>query len=194
MKGYLLTRQPMRGFEGSNGRARLPGGQENVADIGNLFVTSSDTLPAADMKKKLIDLIQSRNKPYGIIVRKMDFPSTAAPDELRRLIQAAPGMAHPVGMPLLVYKVFPDGHEELVRGMRFRDFNARSLKDILAAGDDATVFDFMDSTAPFAAGGMRQLHHRSLRGGALDHHRRSGDCIRWRKSCRSCRWCRLRSW
>jgi hypothetical protein len=153
LKGYLLTRQPMRGFEGSNGRARLPGGQENVADIGNLFVTSSDTLPAADMKKKLLDLIQSRNKPYGIIVRKMDFPSTAAPDELRRLIQASPGMAHPIGMPLLVYKVFPDGHEELVRGMRFRDFNARSLKDILAAGDDATVFDFMDSTAPFAAVG-----------------------------------------
>jgi hypothetical protein len=29
------------------------------------------------MKKKLIELIQARNKPYGIIVRKMDFPSTA---------------------------------------------------------------------------------------------------------------------
>jgi TldD protein len=51
---------------------------------------------------------------------------------------------------LLVYKVFPDGREELVRGMRFRGFNARSLKDILAVGDDSTVFDFMDSTAPFA--------------------------------------------
>ncbi len=37
-------------------------------------------------------------------------------------------------MPLLIYKVFPDGHEELVRGMRFRGFNARSLKDILPGG------------------------------------------------------------
>ena len=25
LKNYLLTRQPVRGFEGSNGRARLPG-------------------------------------------------------------------------------------------------------------------------------------------------------------------------
>ena len=25
LKGYLLTRQPVRGFEGSNGRARMPG-------------------------------------------------------------------------------------------------------------------------------------------------------------------------
>ena len=108
-------------------------------------------MPAADMKKKLIELIQTRNKPYGIIVRKMDFPSTAGIDELRRMLQGATGTAHPVSMPLLVYKVFPDGHEELVRGMRFRGFNARSLKDILAVGDNATVFDFLDSTVPFAA-------------------------------------------
>jgi hypothetical protein len=150
LKAYLLTRQPVRGFEGSNGRARLPGGQANVADVSNLFVSSSETVPAADMKKKLVELIQARNKPYGIVVRKMDFPSTAAPDELRRLLQGAQGTAHPVSMPLLVYKVFPDGHEELVRGLRFRGFNARSLKDILMVGDDATAFEFLDSTAPFA--------------------------------------------
>jgi TldD protein len=150
LKSFLLTRQPVRGFEGSNGRARLPGrGSTNVADISNLFVSSSETVPAADMKKKLVELIQSRNKPYGIIVRKMDYPSTATAEELQRLMQGSQGTAHPVSMPLLVYKVYPDGREELVRGLRFRGFNARSLKDILAAGDDATVFDFLDSTAPF---------------------------------------------
>jgi hypothetical protein len=150
LKGFLLTRQPVRGFEGSNGRARLPGRQANVPDISNLFVSSSETIPAADMKKKLIELIQARNKPYGIIVRQMDFPSAATRGEVVRLMQGAQGATRPVSMPLLVYKVFPDGREELVRGMRFRGFNARSLKDILAAGDDATVFDFMDSLAPFA--------------------------------------------
>ena len=46
--------------------------------------------------------------------------------------------------------MFPDGHEELVRGMRFRGFNVRSLKDILAAGDDSAAFEFMDNDAPFA--------------------------------------------
>jgi TldD protein len=151
LKGFLLTRQPVRGFEGSNGRARLPGNSAGVADISNLFVRSSETVPAADMKKKLIELIQARNKPYGIIVRKMDFPSTSPRDELVRILQGSQGTAHPAGMPLLVYKVFPDGHEELVRGMRFRGFNAKSLKDILVVGDDATAFDFLDSTVPFAA-------------------------------------------
>jgi hypothetical protein len=151
LKGFLLTRQPVRGFEGSNGRARLPGGSASVADISNLFISSSETVPAADMKKKLIELIQARNKPYGIIVRKMDFPSTSPRDELVRILQAAQGTAHPPGMPLLVYKVFPDGHEEMVRGLRFRGFNAKTLKDIMVVGDDATVFDFMDSTVPLAS-------------------------------------------
>jgi hypothetical protein len=53
-------------------------------------------------------------------------------------------------LPLLVYKVFPDGREELVRALRFRGLNAKSLKDILAAGDDVAVFEFMDNPAPFA--------------------------------------------
>jgi predicted Zn-dependent protease len=150
LKGFLLTRQPVKGFEGSNGRARLPGGAANYADISNLFVSSSETTPAADLKKKLIDLIQARAKPYGIIVRKMDFPSSAAIDEVRSLLLGSQGAAHPVSMPLLVYKVFPDGREELVRGLRFRGFTARSLKDILAAGDDQAVFEFMDNEAPFA--------------------------------------------
>ena len=156
LKSFLLTRQPMRGFEGSNGRARLPGRQSNVSDVSNLFVTSSETVPAADMKKKLIELIQQRGKSYGLIVRKLDFPSTAGLEELRSVVQGAQGNPHPVSMPLMVYKVFPDGREELVRGMRFRGFNARSLKDILVTGDDATMFDYIDSTYPFALVGAAE--------------------------------------
>ena len=43
LKNYLLTRQPVRGFEGSNGRARLPGNYgASAAAISNLFVSSSE--------------------------------------------------------------------------------------------------------------------------------------------------------
>jgi hypothetical protein len=150
LKGYLLTRQPVRGYEGSNGRARMPGsfGAAN-ASISNLFVKSSETVPVAELKKKLLELCAARGKPYGIIVRKMDYPSSASFDEVRRLLQGAQG-GRPVSLPLLAYKVFPDGHEELVRGLRFRGMNVRSLKDILAAGDDSAVFEFMDNALPFA--------------------------------------------
>jgi hypothetical protein len=150
LKSYLLTRQPVRGYEGSNGRARLPGSYgASAAGIGNLFVSTSEPVTVAELKKKLIELCRTRNKPYGIIVRKMDFPSSAGLDEARRLMTGQQG-GRPVSMPILVYKVYVDGREELVRGMRFRGFNVRSLKDILAAGDDNAAFEYMDNTAPFA--------------------------------------------
>ena len=104
----------------------------------------------AELKKKLIELTGTRGKPYGIIVRKMDFPSSAQTDEVRRMLAGSQGGGRPVSTPLLVYKVFPDGREELVRGLRFRGFNARSLKDILAAGNDSAAFEYMDNAAPFA--------------------------------------------
>ena len=40
--------------------------------------------------------------------------------------------------------------EELVRGLRLRAFNAKSLRDILLAGDDHNVFNYLDNGAPFA--------------------------------------------
>ena len=150
LKGYLLTRQPVRGFDGSNGRARMPGSYGAAsASISNLFVRAAETVPVAELKKKLLELCAARGKPFGIIVRKMDYPSSASFEEARRLLQTAQG-GRPISLPLLVYKVFADGHEEMVRGLRFRGMNVRSLKDILAAGDDSAVFEFMDNSAPFA--------------------------------------------
>ncbi len=151
LKGFLLTRQPVRGFSASNGHARLPGPfGAATAGVGNLFVSSSETMPDGDLKKKLIELVQARGLAYGVVVRKMDYPSTASLDELRRMFTTADSAAHPVSSPLLIYKVYPDGREELVRGLRFRELNVRSLKDILVAGDDNVVFDYLDNGAPLA--------------------------------------------
>jgi predicted Zn-dependent protease len=148
LKGFLLTREPVKGFEGSNGRARLPSGPGNSgAAISNLFVGSSDTVPVADLKKKLVELVQARSKPYGILVRKLDFPAVGAPAPAG----GQPNGGRPVSMPIQIYKVYPDGREEQVRGLRFRGLNVRSLKDILAAGDDSQVFEFLNSGRGFSA-------------------------------------------
>lgn len=150
-KHYELTRQPMRGFNGSNGHARLAGSfGAKSATPGNLLVSATETSPVADLKKKLIEMCQQREKPYGILVRKMDFPSSASVDEARRILGAGQGGSHVSSLPLLVYRVYPDGREELVRGLKFRGLNVRSFKDILAAGDDSNVFDYMENGAPFA--------------------------------------------
>ena len=152
LKNFILTRQPVRGFGASNGRARLPGSfGARTAAISNLFVQASETSSVAQLKQKLIDTCKQRNKPYGILVRKMDFPSSASLDEARRLLSSAgQGASHAVSLPVLIYRVYPDGREELVRGLRFRGLNVRSLKDIMAAGNDTNALDYLENGFPFA--------------------------------------------
>ena len=153
LKDFLRTRQPVRGYDDSNGHARLNGsyGAETAVPT-NLIIKARETSSISDLKKKLIDLIDQRGLTYGIIIRKMDFPSSASIDEARRIISAASagGSSRPISEPLYVYRLYKDGHEELVRGERLKGVNARSLKDILGAGDDSVTFNYLDNGAPFA--------------------------------------------
>jgi predicted Zn-dependent protease len=154
LKGFLLTRQPVRGFDQSNGHARLPGGfGANTAAASNLFVKASESVKPEELKQKLIETIKQRNKPYGLIIRKMDYPSTASIEEIRRIATSSAqsgATARPTSIPLLTYRVYPDGREELVRGLRFRGFGVRSLKDIIAVSNQQTVFSFLYNQAPFS--------------------------------------------
>jgi len=154
LRTYLLTRTPaFKGFDSSNGHARMTGSfGARGAGFGNLTIQSSETEPSSELKKKLIEMCQQRNKPYGILIRKLDYPSSASIEELRRLAAGASqsGGGHLVVLPLLVYKVYPDGREELVRGVQFRGVSTKSLKDIVATSQETYVLNMIDSNAPFA--------------------------------------------
>jgi len=117
-------------------------------------VKSSETTPLADLKKRLIEMTTSRGKPYGMLVRKLDYPYSATGSELQSLAQASAqsggSSARPVSPPILIYRVYPDGREELVRGMRFRGLTTRALRDILAASSETAQFDYVNVAAPLA--------------------------------------------
>lgn len=154
LKNFLTTRTPVPGFATSNGHARLPGnfGGKSGA-IGNLFVKVSESTPLAGLKQQLTTMITQLNKPYGILVRKLDYPYSGSGGELQALAQAnaqAGGAARPLSPPLLVYRVYPDGREQLVRGLRFRGVTARSLRDVMAASQETAVFEFVNTTSPLA--------------------------------------------
>lgn len=161
LENFLLTRLPVRGFEGSNGRGRLAGPFGSKAAVfSNLFVSARQSVSDADLKKKLLEMVAQRGKPYGVIVRKLDFPASGSLDELRQSTQRGGG-SRPVAMPVLVYRVYPDGREELVRGLRFRGLNARSLRDISAAANTEQMFSFIGSGSPLPVmgqGGYVSLH------------------------------------
>jgi TldD protein len=154
LKNYLMTRQPQRGLEGSNGRARLLGGfGANAAAFGNLLVRTSESSSLPDLKRKLLDLCRQRNMPYGLLVRKMDFPSSASVAEVQQLVArmtADGGSGRPVSVPILAYRVYNDGREELVRGLRFKGLSVRSLRDIVASGGEAAMFDYLENGVLFA--------------------------------------------
>jgi TldD protein len=164
LKSFLTTRQPIKGFPLSNGHARLSGlyGADTAA-ITNLFVktnqaTSNQTISnqivaLADLKKKLIDMCRERGKPYGMLVRKLDYPFSEGAGALRAMISSAGqsgGSARPVSPPLLVYRVYADGREELVRGLHFRGLSTRSLRDIVGASQETDLFDYVNNGAPLA--------------------------------------------
>ena len=113
---YVIGREPIRDFPTSNGhgRARVPTNPAGPS-LGNVIVTSAQPLSKEDLKKKLIDLCQQRDLPYGYYVDTFG----------------------PALSPRLLYKVWvKDGHEELVRGGAFGDLDIRALRsDLIAAGD-----------------------------------------------------------
>jgi predicted Zn-dependent protease len=148
LKDFLRSRTPVRGYNESNGRALLGGSPAPT----NLIIKSNETSPLSELRQKMIDLCQQRGLKYAIVIKKMDFPSTAAGDELRRLAGGAGG-GRPVSMPLYVYRLYTDGHEEMIRGVKLRGVTARSLKDILAAGNDQNRLDYEENGAAFATVG-----------------------------------------
>ncbi|MFN0104075.1 MAG: metallopeptidase TldD-related protein [Bryobacteraceae bacterium] len=153
LKTMLYSRQPVRGHEGSNGRGRMPGGFGAAAAVPtNLLVQCRDGLSRVDLKKKMLELVQQRRRPYGILVRRMDYPSSASIVELRRLANAmqGSGSSRPVSSPLEIFRVYPDGREEAIRGVRFRGLNVRLLRDILAAGNDPEPVEYLLNGAPLA--------------------------------------------
>ena len=152
LKGFLFSRQPIGSFDVSNGHGRLPGGYgSEAAAIGNLFVKADQSVSEAELKNKLIQKVKSAGLKYGLIIRRMDFPSTATYQELEsmaRQLQKS-GYARTVNTPLLAYRVYPDGHEELVRDLRFREFSAKDLRDIDAASDRPYVLNYVNNGSSF---------------------------------------------
>src|SRR5208337_2612362 len=69
---YLLGREPILDFPASNGhgRARLPVSSPGPS-LGNMLVSSSAAVTPEELKKKLLELCQQRDLPYGYYVENM---------------------------------------------------------------------------------------------------------------------------
>jgi TldD protein len=115
---YLVSRQPIRDFPASNGHGRAGAGMFPAPSLGVLVVKSSDAQSPEALKQHVIQMITEQGKPYGYRVETLG----------------------PGNTPRLLYRIYPDGHEELVRGAVFNELDVRALRsDLMSVGNDPLV-------------------------------------------------------
>jgi TldD protein len=133
LKGFLMSRMPIKDFSQSNGHGRNQPGLMPTGRQGNLVVTSTQTVPEAHMRQKLIDEIKKQNKPFGLYFDDIQGGFTLTTRSLPQAFQV---------LPVIVYKVYADGRpDELVRGVDIVGTPLAALTRIITTSDQLHVFN-----------------------------------------------------
>jgi predicted Zn-dependent protease len=133
LKTFLMSRLPIASFAASNGHGRAQTGHVPTGRQGNLIVTSTKSVPEAELRKQLIDEAKKQGKPYGLYFE--DISSGFA------VTTRSSPQAFSV-VPLVVWRVYVDGRpDELVRGVSIVGTPLAAMKRILATGDKSEVFN-----------------------------------------------------
>lgn len=136
LKSLLSTRVPSTEAKATTGSRHGIG-----AAPTNLFLISQKTQPEEDLRKQMMAIVKQRGLEYGIIVRDLGGMGLSW---VGRMGAMAGQIANLNAGEVEAYKVYPDGKEELVRGVEFAPFLPNNFREILAAGDKPTVY-----TGPF---------------------------------------------
>jgi len=132
LKNFLMSRTPVDGFPESNGHGRRAPYFSVAARQSNLIVSSSKPVSETELKKMLIDEVNRLKLPYGLYF-----------DDIQG------GFTNPMRMgqggftviPTVVYRIYPDGREEMVRGVDLVGTPLTSFSKIAATGDKPAVFN-----------------------------------------------------
>ena len=149
LKTLLATRSPVPGVLKSTGNRRNVGPAPS-----NLFVVAQAGMEPDEIKKELISLVKERGEDYGIIVRRIGNPLLKLPSEPRfPMMFPGGGERSKVEATILAYKLFPDGHEELIRKAALSGISEASFRDIVAATKSTTEYNVgfqFRNTLPFS--------------------------------------------
>lgn len=149
LRGELMSRRPGPDSDQSNGHGRAAFLNDAKPTMSNVFFSSSEALPAADLKKKFLDSCRAEKLAYCLIVREMDNPALSLlhQEEFSELLASYGGGAGTGDrLPLVVYRVYPEtGREEIIRGARIIGLNSRALRNLAGIGNDSFVYNYMQS-------------------------------------------------
>ena len=129
-----MGRSPVENFPVSNGHGRRQTGYGTVARQGNLIVSAEESISYDALKSQLIEEINRQDKPFGLIFDDISggftFTGRNSPNSY-------------VVKPVTVWRVYPDGREEMVRGVDMIGTPLITFSRIMAASDESQVFNGM---------------------------------------------------
>lgn len=129
---FLMSRIPIEGFAASNGHGRKQTGFAPVSRQSNLVVQVAHPKTRAELKQMLIDQLKRDNKPFGLLFDDIEGGFTIT----MRFIPNAFNV-----LPIMVYRVFPDGREQLVRGVDLIGTPLMTFSRIVAGDDQVATFN-----------------------------------------------------
>ncbi|HVP12194.1 MAG TPA: metallopeptidase TldD-related protein [Phycisphaerae bacterium] len=143
LKTLVMSRNPSKTFKKSTGHGR--GDYRPSPSVGCLVVTSSDAQAEQALRRKLLEACADEDLEFGIriaVLGSAEGDSGRYSEYLSSLgISGFARGGGEGGTPLAMYKVYPDGHEELVRGAEIARFDLKAFKRMLAAGDKPYVLN-----------------------------------------------------
>ncbi len=142
LKALVMSRNPSREFAASTGHGR--GLDRPRASIGCVRVTASNGLDRAALQAELLEACLDEDLEFGIRIAALGTVGSGGGGGRRaaRLMRRSGFVPSGSGSaPLAIYKVHPDGREELARGAEITRLDLDAFKRILAVGDKPYVYN-----------------------------------------------------
>ncbi|MDQ1266570.1 MAG: PmbA TldD protein [Bacteroidota bacterium] len=153
LKNLLSSRIPTRRVRQSNGHDR---GGAPMLSVIKLESDETHQKSRADLITRMMKLCKDRELPYGLIVDKV-LDQNIMYTTLFRLTSGDFPLPQGQSKTMLVevYKVYPDGREELVRGCQANGLSVQSFKDILDVGNKNFILNYLapSVSSPYLTGG-----------------------------------------
>jgi len=132
LKNFLMSRSPIDGYPTSNGHGRAQPGFTPVARQSNLLVLNTKAISRGQLKTLLLQEIKKQGKSFGLLFDEIEGGFTLTGRTIPNAFNV---------LPIMVYRVYPNGREELVRGVDLIGTPLTVFSKILAADDEAAVFN-----------------------------------------------------
>jgi predicted Zn-dependent protease len=129
---FLMSRSPIEGESRSNGHGRRQAGFSAVSRQSNLIVEVAEPLSRDELKRQLLERVAAEGKPFGLFFEDIQGGFTQTGRRIPNAFNV---------IPILVYRVFPDGREELVRGVDLIGTPLTAFSKVAAADDEVEIFN-----------------------------------------------------